>query len=121
MSKIYCDRCGAEVKKNDDYCDNCGLSFVDDNKKENKLDDVQKTIDGLSTLGDIIKVLLIIAAVILFIMAILQFNHENESIGVSLVVDALIFFGLSFVCPLTFYWLSYILDDIHAIRKKIDK
>ena len=123
MSKLYCDNCGAEVKASDEYCDNCGFSFVDTDKvaKEKENTKLQKTIDGFMTLGDIVKVLLIIASVILLFASISQLGSENQEIGVSLLIDAILTFGFSFISPLIFYWLSYILDDIHAIRKSLEK
>ena len=122
-SKLYCNSCGAEVKKNDDYCDNCGAVFTDHAEKgiEKNNSKLQSTVDGFMTLGDIVKVLLIIASIILLFVAISQLSNENQNLGVSLLIDAIVVFGFSFISPLIFYWFSYMLDDIHAIRKSLEK
>ena len=131
MDTFYCGNCGAEVESSSKKCPNCGVEF--DGGTEEMIeapvtrpvltfgDKVSKTVLGLETVANIIKVLSIIAAILVLVAGLINASEVEEGGGLVFLyygLTALVLGLNAYVSYLIFNWLSHMLNCVYQLTKK---
>ena len=129
METFFCGNCGEEVASTAKVCPNCGARFEKEEisssvivSREVSFDTkVKKTVLGLEKIADVIKILSIIAAVLVFFGGIIIASEYEEGGGAVFFVYTIYTVVLlcnAYISYAVFNWLSHMLNCVYQLTKK---
>ena len=128
--KFYCGNCGKAIDEGAVSCPYCGAVFDEEEVTEIEAiakpaptfsTKVERTVLGLERVADVIKILSIIAAILVFFGGMIvasDAEYDGGTIFLAYLIYTIILLLNAYVSYHIFNWLSHTLNCLYQLTKK---